>query len=66
VKRLSEDGTMYNHTKAYCVDKKLLCIGSDNPYPNYNEDHGVWIDDKAASDAWYEGNWKPRWSGWAK
>lgn len=57
---------MYNHTKAYCVDKKLLCIGSDNPYPNYNEDHGVWIDDKAASDAWYEGNWKPRWSGWAK
>jgi phosphatidylserine/phosphatidylglycerophosphate/cardiolipin synthase-like enzyme len=66
IKRISLDGSMYNHTKAYCVDKKLLYIGSDNPYPNYNEEHGVWIDDKGAIDAWYDGNWKPRWSSWAK
>lgn len=66
VKRISNNGSMYNHTKAYCVDKKLLYIGSDNPYPNYNEEHGVWIDDEKAIDAWCKGSWKPRWDKWAK
>lgn len=42
-------------------DKKLLYVGSDNVYPNYNEEYGVWIDDKPAIDAWFEKYWTPRW-----
>ncbi|KAH8727112.1 hypothetical protein GQ44DRAFT_825211 [Phaeosphaeriaceae sp. PMI808] len=61
-KRISADGTMYNHSKAYCVDKQLLYVGSDNPYPNYNEEHGIWIDDKETINAWYEKFWTPRWN----
>lgn len=60
-KRVSNDGTLFNHTKVVCCDKSLLYVGSDNMYPNYNEEHGIWIDDKDAINAWHDGYWKPRW-----
>jgi phosphatidylserine/phosphatidylglycerophosphate/cardiolipin synthase-like enzyme len=53
---------MFNHNKVYCVDKKLLYIGSDNPYPNYNEEHGIWIDDAKAITGWYDANFSLRWT----
>lgn len=66
IKRISNDATMFNHTKVYCIDKKLLYLGSDNPYANYNEEFGVWIEDKTAIDAWFEKSWTPRFDGMAK
>jgi hypothetical protein len=53
---------MYNHCKIYCIYKELLYIGSDNPYPNYNEDHGIWIDVIGTFDFWHTKYWAPRWN----
>lgn len=50
-----------NHSKVVCVDDKLLYIGSDNIYPSYNEEHGVWIDDDATIKAWKEKIWTELW-----
>jgi hypothetical protein len=61
IRRISNNESRYNHCKVVCCDRKLLYIGSDNPYPNYNEEHGVWVDDKEAIDRWYAGYWDPRW-----
>ncbi|KAF3043874.1 hypothetical protein E8E11_005101 [Didymella keratinophila] len=61
IRRISGDGSMFNHCKTYCVDKKMLYVGSNNPYPNYNEEHGVWVDDEAAFEAWYDRFFSPRW-----
>lgn len=62
MKRINFGRTQYNHCKVICADKKLLYVGSDNLYPNYNEEYGVWIDDRPAIDAWYEKFWTPRWT----
>src|SRR5256886_5764906 len=43
IRRTSANGDRYNHCKVTCVDGKLLYVGSDNAYPNYNEEHGIWI-----------------------
>ena len=40
-----DDGRTYSHSKIVCVDKKLMYVGSDNMYPCYNEEHGVWVED---------------------
>lgn len=62
IKRISNEKNKYlNHTKAYCIDKKLLYIGSDNCYPSYNEEFGVWVDDTDAIKAWYDKSWVPQW-----
>ena len=50
------------HTKTVCVDEQLLYVGSDNLYPSYNEEHGIWVDDKAALSDWVENFWKAMWS----
>ncbi|KAE9375127.1 hypothetical protein N431DRAFT_402426 [Stipitochalara longipes BDJ] len=42
------------HTKVVCVDESLLFIGSDNAYPQYNEQFGVWIEEKDNIKAWYD------------
>ena len=51
----------YIHAKTVCVDRKLLYVGSDNPYPHINEEYGCWIEDepsvKAFMEGWYEGLW---------
>jgi len=50
-----------NHNKIVCVDDQLMYIGSDNMYPSYNEEHGIWIDDKDAIGAWKQKFWKGLW-----
>lgn len=63
VRRIGSDlGPNSIHTKTVCVDEQLLYVGSDNLYPSYNEEHGIWVDDKAALLDWNEGFWKPMWS----
>lgn len=61
IKRITDDGSMMNHCKVVCTDNQLLYVGSDNCYPNYNEEHGIWIDDTDTIKAWYEGYLSPRW-----
>ena len=34
------------HAETVCVDRNLLCVGSDNPHPHINREHGCWIDNK--------------------
>lgn len=53
---------LWNHSKAVCCDQNLLFIGSDNPYASYNEEHGVWIDDKTAIGKWFNGLWTNKWN----
>lgn len=50
------------HTKTVCVDKRLLYVGSDNFYPNYNEEHGIWVDNTAALADWVENYWQVLWA----
>jgi phosphatidylserine/phosphatidylglycerophosphate/cardiolipin synthase-like enzyme len=62
IKRTSAKGQRYNHCKVTCVDRKLLYVGSDNSYPNYNEEHGIWIEDQAAIESWRTTCFERRWS----
>ncbi|KAK1757295.1 hypothetical protein QBC47DRAFT_442096 [Echria macrotheca] len=50
-----------NHSKVVCIDDELLYVGSDNAYPSFNEEHGVWIETKATIDAWRTGCWDHLW-----
>lgn len=57
IRRVGEDnGKMYSHSKVVCVDKKLMYVGSDNAYPCYNEEHGVWVEDEPRGP-YYVGDW---------
>ncbi|KAJ9654562.1 hypothetical protein H2201_008983 [Coniosporium apollinis] len=57
IRRVDKDnGHMYSHSKVVCVDKKLMYVGSDNAYPCYNEEHGVWVEDDS-SESYYVGDW---------
>lgn len=49
-----KDHNLYSHSKIVCVDRKLMYVGSDNAYPSYNEEHGVWIEDKATIERWLD------------
>lgn len=55
------DGTWVSHIKSVCADDKLMYVGSDNAYPHYNEEHGVWIDDQDTIKEWKEGYWQKYW-----
>jgi len=59
--RLRDDDGKINHSKVVCVDDELLYIGSDNAYTSFNEEHGVWIDDETAINAWKKGYWDTLW-----
>jgi hypothetical protein len=52
----------YNHSKIVCVDDRLLYAGSDNAYPCYNEEHGVWIEDAAKVASWKKKFWNEMWA----
>ena len=39
----TKDSSTYCHCKIVCVDRKMVCVGSDNTYPCYSEEHGIWI-----------------------
>ncbi|KAH8846286.1 hypothetical protein MCOR27_001170 [Pyricularia oryzae] len=43
------------HTKVVDVDGKLMYTGSDNAYPQWNEQFGVWIEDVDGIKAWEDG-----------
>ena len=52
---------LYSHSKIVCVDGKLMYVGSDNAYPSYNEEHGVWFEDPAQINAWLNGFFADYW-----
>ena len=51
-----DDGNLYSHSKIVCVDKKLMYVGSDNLYPCYNEEHGIWVEDEVKGP-YHVGSW---------
>lgn len=61
IRCISDDGSMFEHCNTYRVAKKILYVGSDDPHRNSNEEYGVWIDVKAAIEAWYDKFVSPRW-----
>ncbi len=62
VKRvLKNDGQEYCHNKIVMVDDALMYVGSDNAYPCYNEEHGVWVDDKKTIQEWKTSYWQGLW-----
>jgi hypothetical protein len=62
VKRVLDDkGTIYSHSKIVCVDRKLMYVGSDNAYPCYNEEHGVWVVEEGKVGSWVKGFFNPYW-----
>ena len=50
VKRVLTSGTNLQ-SKTVCVDGRVLYIGSDNAYPEYNEQHGCWLEDESDVNA---------------
>ena len=58
---LNNDGHHYCHNKIVVVDRKIMYVGSDNAYPSYNEEHGVWIEHKATIDNWFTSFWDKYW-----
>jgi phosphatidylserine/phosphatidylglycerophosphate/cardiolipin synthase-like enzyme len=61
LKRVLSDNSHNLHAKTACVDRRMLYIGSDNAYLEYNEQHGCWVEAKPQVDAWmsdfFEGLW---------
>jgi phosphatidylserine/phosphatidylglycerophosphate/cardiolipin synthase-like enzyme len=53
---------LYSHSKLVCVDRKVMYVGSDNAYPSYNEEHGVWIEDQKTIDTWLDGFFTGYWN----
>jgi hypothetical protein len=50
-----EEHNLYSHSKIVCVDRKLMYVGSDNAYPCYNEEHGIWVEDQMTINTWLDG-----------
>ena len=57
----TKDHDLYSHSKIVCVDGKLMYVGSDNAYPSYNEEHGVWFEDPNQINSWLEGFFVDYW-----
>jgi hypothetical protein len=53
---------LYLHSKVVAVDRKVMYVGSDNAYPSYNEEHGVWIEDQGTIDGWLDGFFVDFWN----
>lgn len=51
----------YQHSKIVCIDDRIMYCGSDNAYPSYNEEHGIWIEDEPTIQAWKEKFWNELW-----
>ncbi len=51
-----------NHSKLVIVDDAVCYIGSDNAYPCYNQEFGIWIDDQTSINALVNGFWDPSFS----
>ncbi|HEX4837679.1 MAG TPA: hypothetical protein VFV03_04050 [Solirubrobacteraceae bacterium] len=50
-----------NHSKLVVVDDTLCYIGSDNLYPGYNEESGIWIDEPQAIQRFVDEYWTGLW-----
>ena len=62
VRRVLGGGKLYcNHCKIVCVDDRMLYIGSDNAYPSYNQEHGMWVENTDAVKAWKNKFWNENW-----
>ena len=63
VRRALGNGIHYNnHCKIVCVDDRMMYVGSDNAYPSYNEEHGVWIEDADEVENWKKKFWNDMWA----
>jgi phosphatidylserine/phosphatidylglycerophosphate/cardiolipin synthase-like enzyme len=52
-----------NHSKLIIVDDSVCYVGSDNAYPSYNEEFGVWLDNDArAISSFVSDYWKGLWN----
>jgi hypothetical protein len=52
-----------NHSKLIVVDDSVCYVGSDNVYPSYNEEFGVWLDNDArAISSFVSDYWKGLWN----
>ncbi len=51
-----------NHSKLVVVDDAVCYVGSDNAYPCYNEEFGIWIDDKQAISSFVRDYWNGLWA----
>lgn len=58
---MKDDGKAFSHSKIVCVDRRAMYIGSDNAYPSYNQEHGIWVDDKETIDTWLKDFFEPYW-----
>lgn len=61
-KPYGENGPDSIHTKTICVDRQLLYVGSDNLYPSYNEEHGIWVDHEPSVKGWISDFWDVLWA----
>jgi len=50
-----------NHSKLVVVDDAICYVGSDNLYPSYNEESGIWIDDQQAIQRFVNEWWNDLW-----
>lgn len=41
IRIMGNDPNFEAHNKVVCVDRTLLYVGSDNAFPQYNEQHGA-------------------------
>jgi hypothetical protein len=51
-----------NHAKLVIVDDAVCYIGSDNAYPSYNEEFGLWIDDEPSIQSLINEYWNDLWT----
>jgi phosphatidylserine/phosphatidylglycerophosphate/cardiolipin synthase-like enzyme len=49
---MNNDGRVMQHSKVVAVDMKIMYVGSDNAYPQYNDQHGIWIEEQNNVGAW--------------
>ena len=56
-----EPGKFYNHSKLVVVDDSVCYIGSDNAYPSYLTEFGLWIDDRDSIQRFINEYWTPLW-----
>jgi hypothetical protein len=46
-----------NHSKVFVIDDSVMYVGSDNAYPSYNTEFGLWIDDLPSIQNYISGYW---------
>lgn len=63
IRGVSKDkGHLFSHSKIVYVDRKLMYVGSDNAYPCYNEEHGVWVEDGTTVGNWLKDFFTSYWA----